>query len=176
MRARGTIIMVAIVAAATGGCRQAPQRRPVIEQESTYFRNATPPPPPQGRHETKQERTYVLNAPSPESEVFSPGGMPTARNEPDVCFGLDAYPLPRTYEQILADAPKQARKSTGLLEARVVIGPDGNITHLRFMQLSSVDSINKYAVEHITKQHYKPAVVDGHRVSFCTIVTINIHL
>ena len=141
--------MVAMVAAITGGCRQAPQGRIEIEQESTYIRNATPPQVPQRRPEIN-----VHNAAPPEPQVSFADGMPTARNEPDVCFGLDAYPLPRTYEQILADAPKQTRKPTGVLEARMAVGPDGNITHLRFMRLSSVDSINKYAVEHLTKQHY----------------------
>jgi hypothetical protein len=148
MTARGIIITVAVIAATTGACRQAPQRGPEI----------------------KQERTYVRPGP----EASSDGGAQAARNEPDICAGLNAYPLPRTFEQILADAPKEARKPTGLLEARMIVDSDGKITHLRFIRLSSVDAVNKRAFDFVKKQHYKPSVVEGKQVSVCTTMSINV--
>jgi hypothetical protein len=92
------------------------------------------------------------------------------------CPVLDAYPLPRSYEQILADAPRGAREPTGALEAQLVIDADGNITHLRFTRLSSLDSVNRYAVELVKKQHYKPTVVHGTRVPVCSTMSINVDL
>jgi hypothetical protein len=82
--------------------------------------------------------------------------------------------MPRTFKQILADAPKEARKPTGALEARMIVNPDGKITHLRFIRLSSLDSVNKGAFDFVTKQHYKPTVVEGQQVSVCTTMSINV--
>jgi hypothetical protein len=151
--ARGIIIVAAVVVSTTGACRQAPRSRAEIKKESTYIRNATAPPGP---------------------EASSAGGMQAATKEPDICAGLDAYPLPRTYEQILADAPKGAQRPTGLLEARMIVNSDGKVTHLRFMRLSSVDSVNKRAFDFVTKQHYKPVVVEGQQISVCMRMSINI--
>jgi outer membrane biosynthesis protein TonB len=90
------------------------------------------------------------------------------------CPGLEAYPLPRSNEQMLADAPPGARKPTGLLRAQMAIDADGNITHLRFTQLSSLDSVNRKVFESVKKWHYKPTVLNGERVSVCSMVDINI--
>jgi hypothetical protein len=82
--------------------------------------------------------------------------------------------LPRTYEQILADAPKDARKPTGVPEARMIVDSDGKITHLRFIRLSSADSVNRRAFDFVTKQHYQPTVVKGQQVSVCTTMSITV--
>src|SRR6266850_1322290 len=47
--------------------------------------------------------------------------------------------------------------SVSILIAR---DPDGNITHLRFLRLSSLDSVNKYAFDFVTRQKYKPTVLN----------------
>ena len=56
----------------------------------------------------------------------------------------------------------------------MVIDADGNITHLRFTRLSSLDSVNKRAFEFVKNEHYKPTVFKGERVSVCTTMDINI--
>jgi Gram-negative bacterial TonB protein C-terminal len=150
---RAHAIIVAVVAATLAGCGQAPQRRAEVKKENTSNRKVPPPRAPEASFEA---------------------GSASAKNQADVCADLEVYPLPRTYAQILADVPKEARKPTGHLEARMLIDPDGNISHIRFMRLSSVDSINKHAFDFVTKQHYKPTVVDGQRVSVCTSMSINI--
>jgi len=93
-----------------------------------------------------------------------------------VCEGLEAYPMPRTYRQILADAPRGSRKNTTVLEAKLAIDPAGNISHLRFVRLSTADSINQYAIENLRRQHYKPAIFEGNPVAVCSTVTINVDL
>jgi hypothetical protein len=153
MTARGIVIIAAVAAATTGGCRQASQSRSVRKQESADIRNVTA---------------------RPGAEVSSAVETQAARNEHDICAGIDAYPLPRTYEQILADAPKETRKPTGLLEARMIVDSDGKITHLRFIRLSSVDTVNKRAFDFVTKQQYKPTVVEGKQVSVCATMSINV--
>ncbi|HTS25822.1 MAG TPA: energy transducer TonB [Bryobacteraceae bacterium] len=90
------------------------------------------------------------------------------------CAGLEAYPWPRSYEQIVADAPPGSRKNTGMLEARIVIGPDGKISHLRFLRLSTSDSVNREVIARIRGWHYKPAVVDRKAVSVCSILSVNV--
>lgn len=57
----------------------------------------------------------------------------------------------------------------------MILGPDGKITHFRFTHLSSLDSVNKGAYEFLKKQHFKPVVVDGKRVSVCTTDTVLTH-
>ena len=152
MRAH-TILTVAVAAATIVGCRRAPRTHREIKQESTSDHDGALPRRP--------EASYVI-------------GTPIAQSEPDTCAGLDAYPLPRTYEQILANAPKEARKPTGMLEARMIIGPDGKITHLQFVRLSSLDSVNKRALEFVRNQHYKPAIMNGERVPVCSTMLINV--
>jgi hypothetical protein len=126
----------------------------------------------QNRVEAVKQR--VVAAPAP-PKVEAPKVDSTARtDEAGACPVLDAYPLPRSYEQILADAPRGIRKPTGALEAQLVIDADGNITHLRFTRLSSLDSVNRYAVEFVKKQHYKPTVVQGKRVPVCSTMSINV--
>ena len=131
----------------------------------------------QKRVEAVKQRVVAAAAPP---KVEAPKVDGTARtDEAGACPVLDAYPLPRSYEQILADAPRGARKPTGALqagalEAQLVIDSDGNITHLRFTRLSSLDSVNRYAVEFVKNQHYKPTVVHGKRVPVCSTMSINV--
>ena len=118
---RHAVMMVAL--AMFAGCKQTPRKRVEAVKQS------------------------VAAAPAP-AKVEPPKVDSTARtDEAGACPALDAYPLPRSYEQILADAPRGARKPTGALEAQLAIDADGNITHLRFTRLSSLDSVNRYAVE-----------------------------
>jgi hypothetical protein len=106
--------------------------------------------------------TYIANA------------TRTPMGESDPHCGLDAYPLPRSYEQLMADAPQNIRKPTALLEAKAAVGPDGNITHLRFTRLSSLEAINRRPVEFVTNQHYSPSILDGAPVSACTTISVNV--
>jgi outer membrane biosynthesis protein TonB len=136
--------------AALAGCKQTPPRRVEAVKRSV----AAAPAPPK------------VEAPKVESTARS--------DEAGACAGLDAYPFPRSYEQVLADAPPGARKRTGMVRAEMVIGADGNITHLRFTRLSSLDSVNRYAFESVKKWHYEPTVLNGERVAVCSMVDINI--
>jgi hypothetical protein len=135
--------------AALAGCKQTPQPRVQIKQQTVAVASHVP----------------AIDAPQ--------GGGPTPIDD---CSGVDRYPLPRSYEQILADAPQESREPTTSLEAKAVIGPDGIITHLRFVRLSTLDAINKSAVEFVKRQHYKPAVLNGERVSVCSTISINVDL
>jgi outer membrane biosynthesis protein TonB len=56
----------------------------------------------------------------------------------------------------------------------MVIDADGNITHLRFTRLSSLDSVNKQAFESVKKWHYEPTVLNGERVSVCSTVDVTV--
>ena len=97
------------------------------------------------------------------------------KGQADPCAGLDAYPATRSYEQALADAPRDSRKRIVSPQLRIVIDADGNITHLRFTRLSSLDSVNRQAFESVKKWRYEPTVLNGERVSVCTIVDIHVH-
>jgi hypothetical protein len=141
------VCLIALLCALTG-CRQAPQPRVEVKQ---------------------QEVAVVSSGPS----IAVPGVSTT---EPEEFCGLQAYPMPRSYPQILADAPPGSRKTTTSLYAKVAIDREGNITHLRFLRLSTLDSINRYAIENLKRQHYKPTVLDGERVSGCSTVSINVDL
>jgi len=98
----------------------------------------------------------------------SPGAPPLS------ACGLEAYPFPRPYEQILADAVQGPRKPTGSLHVKMLIDATGTVTHLRFLNLSSIDSVNKAALKAITRWHYKPTVFHGERVSVCSVTDVNI--
>ena len=65
----------------------------------------------------------------------------------------------------------ESPSSVSILIAR---DPDGNITHLRFLRLSSLDSVNKYAFDFVTRQKYKPTVLNGQRVAVCGTMSINV--
>jgi hypothetical protein len=137
-----------VVLAMLAGCKQAPRKR--VETVKQSVAAARPAP--------------AVEAP---------------KAQDDACPGLDAYPMPRSYEQMLADAPRGARKRTGMMEAgslqaQMTIDADGKITHLRFTRLSSLDSVNRYAFEFVKKQHYKPTVLNGKRVSVCSTMSINV--
>jgi hypothetical protein len=87
---------------------------------------------------------------------------------------LEAYPFPRSFEQVMADAPRDTRKPSGLLEANLIVDADGNITNLRFTRLSTLDSVNEAAYKFVTKQRYKPTGLHGERVAVCTTVSVNV--
>ena len=111
----------------------------------------------------------VQSTPSPARVAPS-----TANAGPHYPCGLEAYPLPRSYKQVLADAPQAVRKPTGSLQANLAIDASGSITHLRFMRLSSLDSVNRAALQAVTSWRFKPTVLDGKAVAVCSVTDINI--
>jgi hypothetical protein len=88
------------------------------------------------------------------------------------CDGLEAYPWPRSYQQAIADARRGVRKPTAHIQAEMIIDPNGNITHLRFTRLSSLDNLNRLAYDDLKKRHYKPTVLDGEQI--CVYSTVDI--
>src|SRR5437867_1950564 len=93
---------------------------------------------------------------------------------PDADCGLEAYPGSRSYQQVLTDADAGPRKPITTLETRTAIAKDGNITHFRFVRVSSIESVNKAAFDFVTKQHYKPAIFNGERVAVCATGSVTI--
>jgi outer membrane biosynthesis protein TonB len=65
--------------------------------------------------------------------------------------------------------------------AKLVIDPEGRITHLRVLRLahpsaSNAREINEKAVDSIKQWHYAPTKVDGKPVAVCTEVSVIMHL
>ena len=112
----------------------------------------------------------VERAPVESARVAAP------QPQDDPACGLAAYPFPRSYEQMLADAPAGKRRPVTEIRTRSAIGPEGNVTHLRFMNLSSLDAVNRAAYDAVRKWRYTPAVVNGERVAVCSEGTITIDL
>jgi outer membrane biosynthesis protein TonB len=119
---------------------------------------------PQKKVETLQQNVGAVRS-SPVVEA--------PKAQADAC-GLEAYPFPRSYEQALADAAQDRQKRRVSPQLRMVIDADGNITHLRFTRLSSLDSVNKQAFESVKKWHYEPTVLNGERVSVCSTVDVTV--
>jgi hypothetical protein len=126
----------------------------------------------QEAHPPKAEKVAVV---SPPPVIETPKESDPAFS--GECAGLEAYPWPRSYRQILADAPRGARNDRFTPAAVFVIGPDGNVTHLRFLHLSTLDSVNQSLIAFVKRQHYKPTVLDGKRVAICsTCSTMSINV
>ena len=126
-------------------------------------------------------------APAPPKRVqFLPPGPKTPLPYPEVrktaatdrwCeVQLSAYRLPRTDEELHSDVPPSRRKDVSPIQAEMVIGTDGTITHLRFTQLSRFDSINRRAFAAVRKWRYQPTFYDGEAVEVCTKTGLNLHL
>jgi hypothetical protein len=96
--------------------------------------------------------------------------------------GLSAYPVSRTSQQIVADAPhegKQPPSSTML--AKVAIDVNGRVTHLRVLRLAypeapNLESINEQAVDSIKRWHYAPTMFGGKAVTVCSDIAVTIDL
>jgi len=130
---------------------------------------------PYGSTDGKKEAEPNAN-PAPAARSASVVAPQITEAEPDQHCGIGAYPFPRSYQEVLADAPQGPRKPITTLEMKSAIDSDGNITHLRFLRLSSLDSVNKAAFDSLKKQHYKPTIIDGERVPVCTIGWITVDL
>jgi outer membrane biosynthesis protein TonB len=185
---------------ALAGCKRTPQRRVEIKQlgiSAVKPEPASPAPtkpkrtadaPGDGaepvvspgtrervRLSTRETPDEIVVA-APATPAGAPGPAPTKQAKVDSgCDGLDAYPWPRSYEQAITDASRGARKPGFSPEVAMIIGPDGRITHLRFTRLSGLDSVDRRALEFVTKQHYKPTVLNGERVAVCSIMVILTH-
>jgi hypothetical protein len=137
-------------------------------------RKRTPQKPVEIEQPSVAEVKPAPVTPAPVKPAVPATAAPRKPKQADSCAGLDAYPWPRSYEQVLADALPGARKPGYSPAAMVIIGPDGNFTHLRFTRLSSSNSINRGAFEFLTKDHFKPTVLNGEPVTVCTTVDINV--
>ncbi|HLK68823.1 MAG TPA: hypothetical protein VKU19_35575 [Bryobacteraceae bacterium] len=74
------------------------------------------------------------------------------------------------------DIPPSARKRTTMVTTEAAIDGDGNLTHLRFTSLSTLDVVNRAAFRLVTQQHYRPTVSEGKRVPVCSTGTVNVDL
>jgi outer membrane biosynthesis protein TonB len=191
---------VVVVLLALAGCKQTPQKRVETRQRSVAAVKSAPagaaPTKLRRAADTKgrgadftvspgtRERVRLSTRETPDEIVVAapatpagaPGPAPTKQAKVDSgCDGLDAYPWPRSYEQAITDASRGARKPGFSPEVAMIIGPDGRITHLRFTRLSGLDSVDRRALEFVTKQHYKPTVLNGERVAVCSIMVILTH-
>ena len=131
-------------------------------------------------------------APQPESRQPSPSGttvqavkssQSNVTPSDDDC-GLTAYSASRSTQEILADAPqKDSRPQDSTMFAKVAIGPEGRITHLRVLRLAYPEAptalrntINAQAVAAIKQLHYAPTVIAGKPVTVCSDLTVTIDL
>ena len=99
--------------------------------------------------------------------------------------GLTAYPASRSTKEILTAVPEPAvRSQNSMMFAKVVIDPEGRVTHLRLLRLAYPeapkplrDTINAQAIDSIRRSHYTPTIVAGKLVAVCSdlVVTIDMH-
>jgi len=95
--------------------------------------------------------------------------------------GLGGFPITRETKDLVADAPRDSAGANGSLLAKVAIGPDGQVTHLRVLRLAYPHARNAYeinarAVEAIKGWPYSPTVVDGRAVAVCSDVSVRVDL
>ncbi len=126
-----------------------------------------------GCKQTTQQRVEAVsrNVAGVQAPVASEPPKPRV----DTCPGLEAYQLPFTYEQARANAPRDRLERATSPQVQVAIDAEGNITHMRFTRLSSLDSVNRQVFESVRKWHYKPTVLNGERVAVCTTVDVHVH-
>jgi len=108
--------------------------------------------------------------------VKAPSPSPTSGD-----CGLGAYPVNRPNKKILADAPLAARPSSSLL-AKLQLGPDGQVTHLRVLRRAypeapkAAEPLNLKAIQDLKDRHFPPATVAGQPVVACVEIAVTIDL
>jgi hypothetical protein len=96
--------------------------------------------------------------------------------------GLSAYPVSRSSQQIVADAPHGGElPPNSAMFAKVAIDKDGRVTHLRVLRLawpeaSFSESINEQAVDSIKRWRQAPTLYNGKPVPVCSDVSVIIDL
>jgi hypothetical protein len=195
-KAYAVAIMVSL---ALAGCKHSPQKRVEIKQQSvaevkpvpasaastkqkqgvdtsdSAARSGAAPRTPERIRESTRETPEELIVLPPAKPAGSPSPAPRKLAKADSSCGLEAYPWPRPYERAMADAPRGSRRSVAQVNAEMAIDSNGNITHLRFTRLSSLDSVNRSVFGDLKKQHYKPTVLNGERVSVCSTANVLVH-
>lgn len=130
-----------------------------------------PAPRPESRRAPAAQATVQALGPPPANFAPAAGDC-----------GLAAYPASRSTREIVADAPPAgAQSANSMMLAKVEIGRDGRVTHLRVLrlahpQVSNAASLNEQAVDMIKQWRYAPAIVAGKPEAVCGNVAMTLDL
>ena len=95
--------------------------------------------------------------------------------------GLIKYPISRSNQEILADVPRDPKKPSYDMLAKIAIDKDGKITHLRVLRLAHSNApnwmeINETALASIKQRESKPTLYQGKPVAVCSDVSVIVDL
>jgi len=105
-----------------------------------------------------------------------------AKTTPSEICGLDDFPVSKSTEEILAVVPPDnARHPNPTMSAKVAVGAEGRVTHLRVLRLAwpklpNSHTINTQAVDSIKRWHHAPTIVGGTPVAVCSDVSVTVDL
>jgi len=127
------------------------------------------------------------SAPTPEQNSSAPKiALEPEQTEPaeksaDEDCGLKNYPVSRSSREILADVPRDAKKPSYAMLAKIAIDKEGKITHLRVLSLAHSNAtnwkeINESALASIKHQHYEPTIHQGKTVAVCSDLSMIVDL
>ncbi len=113
--------------------------------------------------------------------VLQPEHAEPADNQASEDCGLKDYPVSRSNREILASVPREAKKPSYDMLAKIAMGKDGKITHLRVLRLAHSNApnwmeINETALADLRKMHYKPTFYQGKSVAVCSDISVIVDL
>jgi hypothetical protein len=136
-----------------------------------------PLPPPRRAVDMRPARVVVggnVSKPERVAPEIATSEATAARPPRDAQLGTcEAYPVPRTYESMLSDVPKEKRKQWHA-RASLIIGKEGRISCIHFTQLTPDEKYNRKLIEDILGWKYEPAVFNGEKVEVSSEVDVNI--
>jgi hypothetical protein len=156
------------------------QYRPVLNSEGVFADlpvGKRIPPPPGGTRASDhcvflgEERLRPERVTPEIATSEATAARPPRNARPGSC---EATPVPRTYESMLSDVPKNKRKRWRV-EAQYVVDTAGRITCIYFTQLTPDDRVNRGAMDFVLGWKQRPLVCDGKNVEYSSIADVGFH-